>query len=224
MKPAGFRRPRYLRARAPEKKTERRDAILDVAELRVQVQPYAEIPMSDIARRLGLTKGTLYLYFATKEALFLAVMRRAFERFFARLEEALGDGRSTRARVQDALLGALEATPALRHLASVLHTVLEHNVGDAEVRAFKHFLREGVTRVGARIDHALRWPPGSGAQLLVRFHVLLIGLHHVSTPSRAVARVLADDALALFRIDFAQQLAELLPLVMQPIHPEDSDV
>ena len=220
MNPRTSRLPRYLRARAPEKKTERRDAILDVAERRVQVQPYAEIPMSDIARRLGLTKGTLYLYFPTKEALFLAVMRRAFERFFAELEAALEGGRSTRDAVANALRRALQATPALRELASVLHSVLEHNVSDAEVRGFKHFLREGVTRAGSRIDARLRWPTGSGARLLVRFHVLLIGLHHVSTPSRAVARALADDELALFRIDFDQHLGELLPLVMRPITEE----
>ena len=96
----------------------------------------------------------------------------------------------------------------------MLHTALEHNVGDAEVAAFKHFLRERVTRLGARIDRALGWPGGSGSLLLLRFHVLLIGLHHVSTPSRVVTRVLADDALALFRIDFRRQLTEMLPLLM----------
>src|SRR5262245_27826621 len=169
----------YLRARAPERKAERRDAILDVAERRVQAQPYAEIAMADLARRLGLSKGTLYLYFPTKEALFLEVMRRAFARFFDAAETGLPPARSTRAEVAGALLRALDATPALRHLVGVLHTVLEHNVADADVRAFKRMLREGVLRVGARIERALRRPDGAGAQLLVRFHVLLIGLHHV---------------------------------------------
>ncbi len=221
MSPRAARVPRYQRARAPEHKLERRDAILDVAERRVQAQPYAEIAMADVARRLGLSKGTLYLYFPTKEALFLEVMRRGFARFFAAAEARLGPGRATRADVARALLGALEETPALRHLAGVLHTVLEHNVADAEVRAFKRMLREGVLRVGARIERALRWPDGAGAQLLVRFHVLLIGLHHVSTPSRAVARALADEELALFRIDFDAQLAALLALVMRPTPEEE---
>jgi AcrR family transcriptional regulator len=217
MPTAAIRLPRFRRARAPERKLERRDAILDVAEERVLREPYAAIRMEDVALRLGLTKGTLYLYFPTKEALFLAVMRRGFARFFARAGAALAAGRATHEEAADALLGALAASPALPHLASVLHTVLEHNVADAEIAAFKHFLREEVLALGARIDRALRWPAGSGAQLLLRFHVLLIGLHHVSTPSRGVARALADDALALFRIDFSTELARMLRQVMQPL-------
>jgi hypothetical protein len=39
----------------------------------------------------------------------------------------------------------------------------------------------------------------------------------VATPSPAVRRALADPALALFRIDFAAQLAKLLPLLAQPL-------
>lgn len=221
--PERSRRPRtFGRARAPERKLERRDAILDVAEQRVLREAYGAIHMHDIARRLELTKGTLYLYFPTKEALFLGVMRRAFERFFAHADAVLADGRATRTEVEDALLAGLDASPALPHLASVLHGVLEHNVGDAELASFKRELRDRVLALGARIDHALRWPAGSGAQVLLRFHVLMIGLHHVSTPSRAVERVLADDdALALFRIDFKAQLAGMLRLVMRPNPQED---
>jgi AcrR family transcriptional regulator len=207
--------PRYRRARAVEQKAERREAILDAAErMLLQSGAYAAIRMDRIAHRLGLAKGTLYLYFDTKEALFLAVMHRAFAFFFDQAEARIEVGRSTRPAVATAILAALDATPALPCLASVLHTALEHNVGDAEVAAFKHFLRERVTRLGTRIDRALGWPGGSGAVLLLRFHVLLIGLHHVSTPSRVVTRVLADDALALFRIDFRRQLIEMLPLLM----------
>jgi AcrR family transcriptional regulator len=212
---AGGAGPRYRRARALEQKAERREAILDAAERMLQhAGAYAPIRMEGIASRLGLAKGTLYLYFPTKEALFLAVMHRAFASFFDRAEARLADGRPTRAAVPAALLAGLDATPALPCLASVLHTALEHNVGDAEIAAFKHFLRERVTRLGTHIDRGLGWPRGAGALLLLRFHVLLIGLHHVSTPSRVVTRVLADDALALFRIDFRRQLGEMLPLLM----------
>lgn len=220
MSPTPRKAPRFRRARAAERKTERRDAILDAAERLVRDAPFEAIHVERVARRLGLAKGTLYLYFETKEALFLAVLRRVYQRFFDALEGDLPSARATRDSVAKALLDALEATPGLPALASVLHSALEHNVGDAEVVSFKHFLRERVTSLGERIDRGLRWPPGSGALLLLRFHVLLIGLHHVSTPSRAVERALADDALALFRIDFGAQLAEMLRLVMKPLDQE----
>src|SRR5262245_42575041 len=193
-------RNHYQRARAPERKAEREEHILDAAEERVQRQPYAEIQMSDLARRVGLVKGTLYLYFPTKEALFLRVMRRVFARFFAAAERELESQPATRAGRCGALLAAIDGEPALRALVAVLHTALEHNISDREVAAFKRFLLEEVTRLGARIDARLRWPAGSGARLIVRLHVLVIGLHHVATPSPAVRRALADESLALFRI------------------------
>jgi len=216
-----LRTRRYRRARAPEHKAEREARILAVAEQRVQRQPYAEIQMSDLARRVGLVKGTLYLYFPTKEALFLRVMRRVFARFFAAAARELEPSPATRAGLCAALLAAVDGEPALRSLVAVLHSALEHNISDGEVAAFKRFLLEEVTRLGASIDARMRWRHGSGARLVVRLHVLLIGLHHVATPSPAVRRALADDALALFRVDFRSQLAALLPLVAQPIAQGD---
>jgi AcrR family transcriptional regulator len=210
----------YLRARGPDQKAERSEAILEIAEQWIQREPFDAINMGDLARRLGLAKGTLYLYYATKEALFLAVLWRVFGRFFDRAEAALRAQPRTRSGVSDALLGALAATPSLRHLTAILHSVLEHNVSDEEVAAFKHFLRRRVGVLGTLIDQRLRWPAGSGATLLLRFHVLLIGLHHVSNPSPAVERALSDEALGLFRIDFDGQLAEMLALLLQPTPKE----
>jgi TetR/AcrR family transcriptional regulator, cholesterol catabolism regulator len=213
---------RWARARAPARKAERAEAILDAAEERVLREPFAEIQMSDLARRVGLVKGTLYLYFPTKEALFLAVARRVLDRFFAAAEAELAAAPASRAGACAALLRATQAEPALRPLLAVLHTGLEHNVSERELAAFKHFLRDELLALGARIDARLRWPAGSGARLVLRLHVLLIGLHHVATPSPAVQRVLAaDDSLALFQLDFDAQLAELLPLLATPLSKGD---
>src|SRR5262249_53342642 len=104
-----------------------------------------------------------------------------------------------------------------RSLVAVLHLALEHNISDRDVASFKRFMLEEVTRLGRCIDTRLRWRGGSGARLIVRLHVLVIGLHHVSTPRPAVRRAPADESLRLFKIDFRSQLTELLLLVARPI-------
>jgi AcrR family transcriptional regulator len=68
-----------LETPAPEvpslgKSERRRQAILDVARELFQVQGYAATSMSEIAARLGGSKGTLYNYFRSKEELFAAFM------------------------------------------------------------------------------------------------------------------------------------------------------
>jgi AcrR family transcriptional regulator len=45
--------------------------------------------MAEVARRAGLAKGTVYLYHATKESLFLQLVIEALTRWFAEVEAAL---------------------------------------------------------------------------------------------------------------------------------------
>ena len=59
-----------LRARSNEAKDERRQALLGAALDEFFEKGFAATRMDDIARRAGLSKGTLYLYFGSKEALF----------------------------------------------------------------------------------------------------------------------------------------------------------
>jgi AcrR family transcriptional regulator len=54
---------------------DRRKAILDIARDVFLTEGYADASMSTIAARVGGSKGTLYNYFSSKEALFVAFMR-----------------------------------------------------------------------------------------------------------------------------------------------------
>ena len=64
-------------SKAKRDKDARRDAILDVAEQVFLEQGFAAASMSEIAARLGGSKGTLYNYFKSKDELFEAyVLRR----------------------------------------------------------------------------------------------------------------------------------------------------
>jgi AcrR family transcriptional regulator len=55
----------------------RRRAILEAALATFAEQGFAAARLDDVAARAGVAKGTLYLYFASKEALFEALIRDA---------------------------------------------------------------------------------------------------------------------------------------------------
>ena len=58
------------------RRKEARPAELTAAALELFVERgYATTRLEDVARRAGVSKGTLYLYFDSKEALFKAVVR-----------------------------------------------------------------------------------------------------------------------------------------------------
>jgi AcrR family transcriptional regulator len=57
------------------RKTERREAILAAALDEFSVQGFAAARLDDVAKRAGIAKGTIYLYFRDKEALFQELVR-----------------------------------------------------------------------------------------------------------------------------------------------------
>lgn len=63
----------YIRARSPEQKQERMEAIMAAADKLFQKQPYHQITMGTIAQELGWSRSNLYKYAATQEEIFLAL-------------------------------------------------------------------------------------------------------------------------------------------------------
>ena len=63
----------YIRARSPEHKQERMDAIMAAADELFAEHPYHQITMGTIAQQLGWSRSNLYKYAATQEEIFLAL-------------------------------------------------------------------------------------------------------------------------------------------------------
>jgi AcrR family transcriptional regulator len=70
-KPARRAKPRWRR-----RKDARPDEILSAALEVFADRGFAVTKLEDVARRAGVTKGTIYLYFENKEALFKALIRQ----------------------------------------------------------------------------------------------------------------------------------------------------
>src|ERR1700759_14578 len=58
-----------------QRAAERRDAILAAALDEFAAQGFAAARLDDVAKRAGVAKGTIYLYFADKETLFQELIR-----------------------------------------------------------------------------------------------------------------------------------------------------
>jgi AcrR family transcriptional regulator len=197
------------RAYRPEEKAVRRQTILAGALELLRLTPYPDLRMTDLAQRLGLGKGTLYLYFPTKEALFLAVLQEEMGIWFQRAALRLQGlpAASVPEAVAEVLVRELLDRPLLPGLQALLHGVLERNIPPAEARAFARFLQEGVERVGFRLERVLTGlEPGQGPQYLTRFHGLVIASHLMARRSPAVQAILQEPGMALFDFRFEHNL------------------
>lgn len=59
-----------------KEKEERREYIIGIAEELFLDNGYDNVPMSDIAEKVGVNRATLYLYFKNKDSLYFAVLLR----------------------------------------------------------------------------------------------------------------------------------------------------
>lgn len=202
------------RARSDEDKEERRAQILATA-LRMYVEnpSFAAFTMSALATEAGLAKGTLYLYFRTKEALFLALLERMLAEWFDEVERSTARGAGPWAADQAAevLLGSVRGRRTLLRLLTIMATILEHNVAFETALEFKRALHERAAVVGARLEARLPWlAAGEGGRILVYLHALVVGLWQQAEPSPVVARILGEPEMAAIRVDFERDLGVLL--------------
>src|SRR5690242_12618598 len=72
-----------------QKSAARREAILAAALDEFSAQGFAATRLDDVARRAGVAKGTIYLHFRDKEALFQELIRSVLSPFVGTLEIAL---------------------------------------------------------------------------------------------------------------------------------------
>ena len=61
--------------------------ILETARAWISNHAFSEIRLADMARELGLVKGTLYLYFPSKQDLFAAVLVEEMETWWKSFRE-----------------------------------------------------------------------------------------------------------------------------------------
>ncbi|WP_244188502.1 TetR/AcrR family transcriptional regulator [Paenibacillus kribbensis] len=77
------------RAMTDEAKALKAQAILDQAARMFEESEYNHIKMSDIAKEMQMSKGILFVYFKTKEALFFNLLCREYEIRLIRLTELI---------------------------------------------------------------------------------------------------------------------------------------
>jgi AcrR family transcriptional regulator len=68
------------------KPEQRREQLLDTAAAMFAEKPYEEVFIEDIAGRAHVTRATMYHYFPSKRDLYVAILKRATDRFLARVD------------------------------------------------------------------------------------------------------------------------------------------
>lgn len=200
-------------ARTPEQKRQRADRIVAEA-LRLQgAGRYDGWTMDEVASRSGVAKGTVFLYFETKEALGLGMTRRLMEEWLDALDRRLEEGgrQMTPAEVAQLVARSLEPRGELRRLLVLLESRFEHNVSIGLVEDFRAWLLERLRATGGRLEAALPFlQSGEGTRLMFLIQALVVGYEAVAEPAPALAELINRPGFEAYRLDFRRAVSEAL--------------
>lgn len=167
--------------------------------------------VADIARAAGLAKGTVYLYFETKEEIFVAALAQQFERLFAGLMPLLDQLPVQHSQVPEAFTAGYCAliadTPHLMPLAALANGVLEQNLPAEPMRQFKTGLASSLTQAGNRLEQRTALgPAGAGTTLLLHTYSLTLGLWQALDYPSQLRELLQEASLRTLDRDFNTEL------------------
>ena len=153
----------------------RRDAILDAALDEFSARGFAAARLDDVAKRAGVAKGTIYLYFADKESLFQELIRTKMVPVVGSLELAFGTELPLRAVVEQAIEIFVREVYGTRRREVIRLMISEgprfpalaefyyHEVLERLLKALRTLMRRAYERGELANDSLVRFPMLLGA-------------------------------------------------------------
>ncbi len=201
--------PPFQRARRPEQKQQRHEAILAAAREAALEGGVRSVSLNDIAERIGIHKSALLRYFETREQIFLELTARAWREWAASVTETLDNAEVSRpSLVASILASSFASRPLLCDLIPHTALSLERNVSVEAVRRYKYTSLGAVQAVSASVGRAL--PDLSSnecRELISTLATLAGGLWQIANPPPDLLELYAEDpALAHARVDVEPRL------------------
>lgn len=199
---------------SPEAKAQRRADFLRSA--RTLFLSQQRLPaVADIAADTGLAKGTVYRYFQSKEQIFLALLSDDFAALFSQLEAVIAKLATPLSAAAGPFakqyLQLLQQSDSLLPLLALLNAVLEQNLPQQQLLAFKQQLAQALDSLGVQL--AARFTeltPVSASQLLLHSYALTLGLYQSTHLPASVQQLLQQQGLNQLQRDFASELTQAL--------------
>ena len=160
------------RARSDEQKAAREGAILSAARAYIDEVGYDAVTMAELGRRAGVAKGTLYLYFRTKEEVFLKLYSDLLEDFVAGICAFEVQGIE---ELVTLMTRAARADPLFLPLSARLAAVIEANVSTEALYRSKRAMVAQSQALARHVGAMLSLPEERLPEVMMGIFVVLQG-------------------------------------------------
>ena len=193
------------RARSAEQKELRRLTVLKAAEAYFHEVGYEAFSMAQLAKKTGVAKGTLYLYFNTREELFLTLYEQSLIRWSQVFIANLSASMTSKAYAQALYLTAIADGTFLPLLIRLEH-LIEHNVAIPRLIESKRAFIRQVKIIADPTSTSLTLSGAQAIEVVKTMGVLLIGTAQADQGPSLDDEVLPEDIQSLIASFFSEPL------------------
>ncbi|MFZ1344201.1 TetR/AcrR family transcriptional regulator [Thiothrix eikelboomii] len=162
------------RAIHPEDKLRKRESILDAAQYLWVTQTNRLSSMDALAQTSGVAKGTLYLYFRSKEEVLLALHERDMAQFFERMMARAQQAEPMQAEdLAKLVIDAINSSPTFLPLSSVCMGLMERHIPQETAIAFKEGIHQRLNAALQAVNHHF---PTLTLLNMLQAYALILGL------------------------------------------------
>jgi len=175
-----------------------------------------------IAQKSGLSKGTVYLYFKTKEEIFLQLYLNKLQEWHESVADKIDkcSGKISEFEFAEIITDYVIKNPLLLRLASLVRGVLEEKTKDeviVETRAQIAHLLECCGQLtcqnfpGVTLDQAV--------QIHMRIYALIFGLWQITSSPERIRRLLKKAEIDAFEPQFHEVVVESVVTLLKGALP-----
>jgi TetR/AcrR family transcriptional regulator len=203
-----------IRARDAEQKLQRKQTLLD-AGWELFLAGEGQLPsVAQIVARAGLAKGTFYIYFKTKEELFLELVTTAMDELFGKLNHYLDQDEVSASGCIDVFIQAVDREAPIIQLGPMVTGVLEKNTAPDVLLRFKRQLLSNLHECGDKLGRCF---PGicakRAARTLLTSYAIVLGIAQIQPPQRSNSTVWQEPDLEDIRLSLQEDARPIIEML-----------
>lgn len=212
------------RAMTEDAKTAKAKLILNKAYELYLESNFTELKMIDIARSAGVSKGTLFNYFKTKEILFMEMLFREYDKRIFQLEERiLSYHEMTYNEFKVFFLKEmeelLEPSSAYIRLNAIKNSILEKNIDYETAMKDKVNLHHQMMRISKLLSERVAiLTPEDVLDLYVVQNVIIIGYYNMTQMPDDLKKMIDDHGLEGFAIDYSRSSLRTMETYLEGLY------
>ncbi len=207
--------PRKRAIQEKDKLTKRSNLIQAAANLLLR-KDLNDLSMDDVAKKAKVAKGTLYLYFPTKEDLVLRVHILDYQVWFEDLNQSLDTVGNKDFLFAEWFIHSVEKHNRFIKILPIVPTILEKHASFETIKEYKQEILALLTKIIPKLTIKLGINREEDTFLfMMQCHAIAIGSWSHGFPSNTVKQVLDEKSLQVFKINYIQFVKSTIEILLK---------